>query len=175
MKKTNEIKDTFSKSLRSCLNNYYGKVPSASVFARDFNLRAYGTTPITQESARRWIRGVSLPEEGRVRVLIDWLGLDYNEILRISSQLLPTSPNNGSIKKDTPTPQYGQHFNQGVAHFQTNGTANHYSNGHTHNHVITDQINSISSENNEILNLMSLLDSNKRRIVAEIIRAIQTQ
>lgn len=53
--------------------------------AREFNLRAYDTTPISQESARRWIRGVSLPEEERLRVLVEWLDLDFNEALRAKS------------------------------------------------------------------------------------------
>lgn len=66
----------------------YGKVPTASALARDFNLRAHGIEPITQESARRWMRGVSIPEEDRLRILVEWLQLDFNEVL--------CSSNNGS-------------------------------------------------------------------------------
>lgn len=82
MRKTIAIKDTFSRSLRNCLHKHYGRVPTAAVIAKDFNLRAYGVDPITQESARRWIRGISIPEEDRLKVLIEWLSLDFNEILR---------------------------------------------------------------------------------------------
>ena len=82
MRKTIAIKDTFSRSLRKCLHEHYGRVPAAAVIAKDFNLRAYGIEPITQESARRWIRGISIPEEDRLKVLIEWLSLDFNEILR---------------------------------------------------------------------------------------------
>ena len=82
MRKTIAIKDTFSRSLRNCLHKHYGRVPTAAVIAKDFNLRAYGVDPITQESARRWIRGISIPEEDRLKILIEWLSLDFNEILR---------------------------------------------------------------------------------------------
>lgn len=81
MRKTIVIKDTFSRSLRKCLHEHYGRVPAAAVIAKDFNLRAYGVDPITQESARRWIRGISIPEEDRLKVLIEWLSLDFNAIL----------------------------------------------------------------------------------------------
>lgn len=82
MRKTIELKDTFSRSLRKCLCQHYGRVPAAAIIAKDFNLRAYGVDPITQESARRWIRGISIPEEDRLRILMEWLSLDFNEILR---------------------------------------------------------------------------------------------
>lgn len=82
MRKTNDVKNNFSALLRDCLRSRYGKIPSAAVVAREFNLRAYDTTPISQESARRWIRGVSLPEEERLRILVEWLDLDFNEALR---------------------------------------------------------------------------------------------
>ncbi len=81
MRKAIEIKDVFSRSLRACLHKHYGKVPTASIIARDFNLRAYDIEPITQESARRWIRGLSIPEEDRLKVLIEWLKLDFNDVL----------------------------------------------------------------------------------------------
>jgi hypothetical protein len=90
MRKTIEIKDLFSRSLRRCLHAHYGKVPTASVLARDFNLHAYGIDPITQESARRWLRGVSIPEDDRLKIIVEWLHLDFNEVL--------CSSNNGAAK-----------------------------------------------------------------------------
>lgn len=90
MQKHIELKEHFSRSLREHLKNYYGKVPSASIVAKDFNLRASDIDPISQESARRWIRGVSLPDQDRLRVLIEWLNLDFNQVLR--------SNHDGSLK-----------------------------------------------------------------------------
>jgi hypothetical protein len=81
MNKTNDVKENFSGLLRESLKARYGRVPSAAVLAREFNLRAYDTTPVTGESARRWLRGVCLPEEERLRVLVNWLGLNFNDAL----------------------------------------------------------------------------------------------
>lgn len=82
LNKTNDIKENFAALLRDSLRGRFGRIPSAAVVAREFNLRAYDTLPISQESARRWIRGVSLPEEQRLRVLVNWLNLDFNAALR---------------------------------------------------------------------------------------------
>ena len=81
MNKTNDVKENFSGLLRESLKARYGRVPSAAVLAREFNLRAYDTTPVTGESARRWLRGVCLPEEERLRVLVNWLDLNFNDAL----------------------------------------------------------------------------------------------
>jgi hypothetical protein len=81
MLKTNDVKENFSALLRSSLKDRYGRLPSAAVLAREFNLRAYDTTPISGESARRWLRGVCLPEEERLRILVNWLNLDFNKAL----------------------------------------------------------------------------------------------
>lgn len=95
MSKSNDIKERFAALLRDSLRAEYGRIPSAAVVAREFNLRAHGTTPISQESARRWIRGVSLPEEERLRVLVNWLDLNFNSALRMGS-IRPGSPLHGN-------------------------------------------------------------------------------
>jgi len=74
------MKEEFSHSLRESLKLQYGKLPSAEVVSRDFNLRAHGTAPVTQESVRRWIRGESLPKPDHLIVLVQWLHLNLNEI-----------------------------------------------------------------------------------------------
>jgi hypothetical protein len=101
MNKTNDIKENFAALLRDSLRSRFGRIPSAAIVAREFNLRAYDTPPISQESARRWIRGVSLPEEQRLRVLVNWLNLDFNAALRPGRNLnghgLPSHQLNGSL------------------------------------------------------------------------------
>jgi hypothetical protein len=74
------MKDAFSHALRESLKLQYGKLPSAEVVARNFNLRAHGTTPVTQESVRRWIRGESLPKPDHLIILVQWLHLNLNQI-----------------------------------------------------------------------------------------------
>jgi hypothetical protein len=72
------MKLAFSKELSRCLIEHYGRMPSASVVSRDFNLRANEEAAISQETARRWIRSLSLPEIERLKILVEWLGLDMS-------------------------------------------------------------------------------------------------
>lgn len=76
------MKESFSHSLRKNLKILYGKIPSAEIVAQNFNLRAHGTTPVTQESVRRWIRGECLPKPEHLIALVQWLHLDLNEIYK---------------------------------------------------------------------------------------------
>jgi len=74
-----DIKTRFSTSLNQQLLHYYRRIPSASILARDFNSRSQGLmNPITQETARRWIRGLSMPEMDKLQVLINWLDLNID-------------------------------------------------------------------------------------------------
>ena len=72
------MKLQFSKELSRRLIDYYGRMPSAAVVSRDFNLRAKDVSAISQETARRWMRSLSLPEIERLQVLVDWLGVDMS-------------------------------------------------------------------------------------------------
>lgn len=57
-------------------------MPSAAVVARDFNFRSPQLSPISQETARRWIRGLSVPEIERLSILATWLKIDVKEIFQ---------------------------------------------------------------------------------------------
>jgi len=74
-----DIKNRFSTSLNQQLLSYYRRIPSASILARDFNSRAHGImNPISQETARRWIRGLSMPEMDKLQILIQWLDINID-------------------------------------------------------------------------------------------------
>jgi hypothetical protein len=75
----------FSKALNVALIHRFGKIPSAMSFATKFNLRAYGTNSITRETARKWIKGLALPEAGALQLLIEWLGIDPINIFSVSA------------------------------------------------------------------------------------------
>ena len=156
MKTNNDIKDSFSAHLRECLKQRYGKIPSAAVVARDFNLRAYGTSPISQESARRWIRGVSLPEEDRLRVLVNWLNLDFNHVLK----------NPGIHRIIHPNHEQVQDINHSiwVKHSEVISHPSHSTeqNGH-------------SKEDQEIIEMIFSLDDKQRAALAELVKAIYAQ
>lgn len=58
----------------------FKEVPSAAFIAKEFNLRTPNLDPISQESARRWLRGLSIPEFDKLLVLRSWLNLDLNAL-----------------------------------------------------------------------------------------------
>lgn len=72
----------FTDALHEALVRIYGKLPSAAKFADAFNLRAHGTTTISRETARKWLKGQAIPEIGKMRVLITWLGMDPASFLK---------------------------------------------------------------------------------------------
>lgn len=77
----------FSGLLNQCLIKKYNKTPSANFVANQFNLRANGTTTITSETARKWMRGIAVPEIDRFIVLIHWLEFHPGEIFGIEGNL----------------------------------------------------------------------------------------
>lgn len=84
------MKEQFACSLRESLKARYGKLPSAAVLARDFNLRAYGVSPITQESARRWMRGECFPKSEYLEILINWLGVSLDAVVLMPEKRVHT-------------------------------------------------------------------------------------
>jgi len=73
--------ELFSRRLNELLMAKYGYIPSAAKFSDAFNLRAHGTTTISRETARKWMRGEAIPELSRLKVLINWLGLKPSAFL----------------------------------------------------------------------------------------------
>ena len=82
MGKPNGVKHEFASVLREALKDVRGRVPSAAAVAREFNLRASGIEPVTQESVRRWLRGISMPEEQKLAILVSWLNLDLTMAMK---------------------------------------------------------------------------------------------
>ena len=94
-----DIKNRFSTSLNQQLQTYYRRIPSASILARDFNSRAHGLmSPISQETARRWIRGLSMPEMDKLQILIQWLEINIDLNFH----------NTESLKADNPRKELGR-------------------------------------------------------------------
>jgi len=74
------LRDSFALALANGLLMRYQEVPSAAFLAKEFNLRIEISDPITQESARRWLRGLAIPELDKLLVLRSWLDLDLNAL-----------------------------------------------------------------------------------------------
>jgi 2-hydroxychromene-2-carboxylate isomerase len=76
----NKIKEIFSNKLGRALIERYGKLPSSAFVAKEFNHRAASEDHINQESARKWLRGLAIPELNKLFVMQAWLGLDLNAL-----------------------------------------------------------------------------------------------
>ena len=73
----------------------FGHRISATRFADEYNLRAYGTTTISRETARKWMTGCAIPQYGRLAVLIKWLDLnpmDFFDNKKAASAIAANSP-----------------------------------------------------------------------------------
>lgn len=73
-----ETRCRLGELLRDTLKKRYGRLPSAAFVAREFNLRCEHNEPICDETARRWIRGSSMPSVARLATLAVWLDIDFN-------------------------------------------------------------------------------------------------
>ena len=96
MGKPNGVKHEFASVLRGALKDIWGRVPSAAAVAREFNLRANGIEPVTQESVRRWLRGISMPEERKLAILVSWLDLDLSTAMKRAYMVQLSSNGNGN-------------------------------------------------------------------------------
>lgn len=86
MTSSQKIKNIFSKALTQGLVNRYNKIPSAAFVAKEFNLRAVDTDPISQESVRKWLRGLAIPELNKLLIIQAWLEIDLNSLNVYSSE-----------------------------------------------------------------------------------------
>jgi len=86
MRSKQALQDSFALALNNSLLLRYPEAPSAAFFAKEFNRRA-PTRPISQESARRWLRGLAIPELDKLLVLRSWLSLDLNALAQSSIDL----------------------------------------------------------------------------------------
>lgn len=97
MENRKEFVAKFAEVLNRALIKKYKKVPSGSFLANQFNLRAQGTTTITAETARKWVKGLSVPEIDRFKVLIKWLDLDIDSIFNTTEVHLSRKESNDVI------------------------------------------------------------------------------
>jgi hypothetical protein len=65
-------KQGFSKRLRDSLRRAGVRHGSPAEIAREFNLRYEGTS-VTPQAVRKWLAGLSLPSQDKMRALALWL------------------------------------------------------------------------------------------------------
>lgn len=104
-----DLKWLFSQALTVALLKKYRKKVSATFFAAHFSSYCKEGDGISVETARRWLKGMSIPEFDKMIILRDWLEIDLNVIGLLavenifpplaSSQLFAETPNIERIKK----------------------------------------------------------------------------
>jgi hypothetical protein len=75
------VSTRFRIALSHRLKTRFGKMLSAQRFSDLYNLNAHGSSTISRETARLWIRGNAMPDYGHLAVLVQWLELDPEEFL----------------------------------------------------------------------------------------------
>lgn len=75
-----QVAQKFASALNRGLYRYYGRDPSAAMFARDFNLFLDNGEPISREAARKWMRGDAVPGLARTQLLAKWLNIDLRDL-----------------------------------------------------------------------------------------------
>ncbi len=65
-------KSGFSKRLGEALRRSGLAERGPSLIAREFNLRYHGN-PVTTQAVRKWLTGLAMPSQDKMRVLCDWL------------------------------------------------------------------------------------------------------
>ncbi|MCD9005417.1 hypothetical protein LDO31_04035 [Luteimonas sp. XNQY3] len=79
----NDEKQQFSTRLADAMRAA-GYEARPSVLENQFNSRYWGK-PVTYQAARRWLIGLSIPEQDKLQVLSDWLDVD-SHMLRFGNQ-----------------------------------------------------------------------------------------
>lgn len=71
----------FMAAFNAGLFKKYALIPSNSFVAAQFNLRAHGTTAVSRETARKWLKGLALPSPSHLLTIIKWLQLNPIDFL----------------------------------------------------------------------------------------------
>lgn len=69
---SSEEKKGFTKRLTEALRRAGLHDAGPSRIAREFNLRYHGN-PVTTQAARKWLGGLAVPSQDKIRVLAEWL------------------------------------------------------------------------------------------------------
>ena len=80
------IEERFASELRNALRKRYGSIPSAAFVTIQFNRRLVSKNGVSQESVRRWMRGLSMPSYLHLQILALWLGLSLDSLLGVEEK-----------------------------------------------------------------------------------------
>ncbi len=96
-----QLLEVFSTQLQIKLRTHFrGRIPSAAAIAIYFNLQAQDINlQISQETARRWTRGVCLPDPERLRILVSWIGIDLHGALSCAPKSPPNEQSDSMVQE----------------------------------------------------------------------------
>ena len=86
------LKKDFAELIQIALTARFGKIPSAAFVANQVNRRLSLEQGISGETARRWLRGLTMPTYIHLRALAAWLEIDFGKILRDSASVEALPP-----------------------------------------------------------------------------------
>lgn len=95
------VSQRFHAALIKGLQTRFGKILSAQRFSDLFNLNAHGSSTISRETARLWIRGNAMPDYGHLAVLVQWLAIHPEDFL--GNKNSPGADASGKNRNSIPT------------------------------------------------------------------------
>ena len=74
------VKIKFSEEMKRCCIKKYKVIPSNAKLSKDFYVATQYKLKVNQETFRLWLKGETFPDLNSLLQLIEWLGLDLNNI-----------------------------------------------------------------------------------------------
>ena len=81
------VKIKFSEEMKLCCIKKYKVIPSNAKLSKDFYFATQYKLKVNQETFRLWLKGDSFPDLNSLLQLIDWLGLNLNNIFDCNENL----------------------------------------------------------------------------------------
>jgi hypothetical protein len=81
------VKIKFSEEMKRCCIKKYKVIPSNAKLSKDFYVATHYKLKINQETFRLWLKGDSFPDLNSLLQLIEWLGLNLNNIFDFNEDL----------------------------------------------------------------------------------------
>jgi len=81
------VKKNFSKEIKRCCLKKYKTIPSNAQLSKDLFAATKYKLKINQETFRLWFKGQSFPDLDSLVYLIEWLGLNINNIFNLEEDL----------------------------------------------------------------------------------------
>jgi hypothetical protein len=81
------VKIKFSEEMKRCCIKKYKVIPSNAKLSKDFYVATQYKLKVNQETFRLWLKGDSFPDLNSLLQLIEWLGLNLNNIFDFNENL----------------------------------------------------------------------------------------